>query len=420
LHYELFTKSREIFIKLVSRLFLRKITMFNQAPLASISIDQIADQAVRAVQMVNQVRGAMLAPGSRKVPPSFSTSQLGAICGCDVGQINYRLSKHDLPEGVLNAAGSRREFSLADTRVWARNYRASQMRPAGARAVTISVGNFKGGVSKTTTAMALAQGLSLRGHRVLVVDTDPQGSLTTLFGILPDTEVAEEQTIAPLTTGDETSIRSAIRSTYWDGIDLVAAAPTLFSAEFVLPARQMKDAEFEFWNVLNAGLEDIRDEFDVIIIDTPPALSYVTINAFMASDGLIVPLPPNALDFASSAQFWTLFSDLATNLVESAGLNKKFDFIHVLLSRVDTSDVATSVVRSWISATYAEKVLPVEIPKTAVASATSAEFGTVYDVSRYAGSAKTYKRARDAYDRVTDFIEESLLSCWRSHISGAH
>lgn len=381
-----------------------------------ITLQDIATQAERAVAMMEQIRAAMLAPSARKTAPAFNLSQLAAMCGLEKGSLSHRMSKGDLPAGRLNKAGSRREFNLSEARTWVRETRRDFLRPGGAEAVTISIGNFKGGVSKTTTAVTLAQGLSLLGHRVLVIDTDPQGSLTTLFGILPDTEVGEEDTILPLAMGTETSIRYAIRPTYWDGIDLVAAAPMLFGAEFALPARQTQEPGFEFWRVLDLGIDDVRGEYDVIIIDTPPALSYTTINAFMASNGIIMPLPPNALDFASASQFWSLFSDLTTELLTKRGLSKEFDFIHVLLARVDSADTASNVVRQWIGQTYAEKVLPVEIPKTAVTGVTSAEFGTVYDVSKYDGSAKTFKRARDAYDSFVGHIEGSIRGVWERQI----
>jgi chromosome partitioning protein len=383
----------------------------------SIGLADIAVQAERAVAMMSQIRAAMLSPTARKSPPVFNLSQLASMCGVEKGSLSHRMTRGDLPAGRLNAAGSRREFSLTEARAWIREYRKEFLRPKGGEAVTIGIGNFKGGVSKTTTAVTLAQGLSMLGHRVLVIDTDPQGSLTTLFGILPDTEVEEHDTILPLAAGSETSIRYAIRPTYWDGIDLVAAAPVLFGAEFMLPARQTQEPGFEFWRVLDLGIDDVRSEYDVIVIDTPPALSYTTINAFMASNGIIMPLPPNALDFASASQFWNLFSDLTNELLTKRGLTKEFDFIHVLLARVDSADAATNIVRQWIGQTYAEKVLPVEIPKTAVTGVTAAEFGTVYDVGRYDGSARTFKRARDAYDTFVSHIEMSVRSVWAKHLA---
>lgn len=381
------------------------------------SLSDIIEQAERASYMMTAIRGALLAPENRKTAPTFNATQLAALCDVDRNQIVYRIGKGDLPVGKINESGNRREFSLAETLPWVREYRAKQLRPEGAEAVCIAVANFKGGVGKTTTAMTLAQGLSLKGHRVLVIDCDPQGSLTTLFGILPDTEVDDEHTILPVCLGLETSIEPAIQSTYWSGLDLVCAAPLLFAAEFGLPARQMNEEGFEFWNVLNVALDDIRDRYDVIIIDTPPALSYVTINALMASDGILMPLPPNALDAASAAQFWRLFSDLAGQLVEQRGVTKEFDFVRVLLTRVDSQDSTAATVRDWINKTYEGKVLPAEIPKTTVAASSSAEFGTIYDVGKYEGNQRTYKRALDAYDRVTELLEEIIRATWRRHIS---
>jgi chromosome partitioning protein len=388
------------------------------SPSRNITLEAIAEQALRVKAVVEQARGDVLRPTARKNPPTFNTSQLMALTGLDKSQVDYRIRKGDLPTGRLNETGSRREFSLAEVRRWVRDIRKQELRPEGAEAITITIGNFKGGVTKTTTALTLAQGLSLRGHRVLVIDCDPQGSLTTLFGVLPDSEVGVDETILPLLSGDEAEIGYAIRSSYWDGIDLVSAASFLFSAEFVLPAKQSKDPRFEFWNVLNYGIDPARLAYDVIIIDTPPSLSYTTINALMASNGIIMPLPPSALDFASSAQFWDLFSDLTTQLVTQRGGNKEFAFIDILLAKVEATDAASSIVREWIGAAYADKVLPVEIPKTAATSMSSKEFGTVYDGKAEDTSVRAFKRAVEAYDRFVEIIEDQTQSFWLKQIGG--
>lgn len=390
--------------------------MTQELQLVPESLSDIMEQADRAGYLMSEVRGAILAPERRKSAPSFNATQLAALCEVDRSQVVYRLGKADLPVGEINEAGNRRIFTLDQALPWVREYRAKRLRPAGAEAVCISVANFKGGVGKTTTAMTVAQALSLKGHRVLLIDCDPQGSLTTLFGILPDTEVEAHQTILPVCLGQETSIRPAIRSTYWHELDLVCAAPLLSAAEFGLPARQMNEPGFEFWNTLNVAMDDVRDSYDVIIIDTPPALSYVTINALMASDGILMPLPPNALDAASAAQFWRLFSDLAGDLVQHRGISKEFAFVRVLLTRVDNQDSTVAVVRDWISKTYEGKVLPAEIPKTTVASSSSAEFGTVYDVAKYEGNQRTFKRALDAYDKVAELLEEIIRATWRGQL----
>jgi chromosome partitioning protein len=385
------------------------------SPRPLIDMRRIQALATRASSMVEQIRGRLLAPEARKLSPLYSAAQVAALCGVDKAHVNYRISKGDLPSGRLTPTGGKREFTLSEVRQWTRVYRHEKMKPTGQRAICIAVANFKGGVSKTTSAMILAQGLSLRGHRVLAIDIDPQGSLTTLHGILPEAEVTEEMTIAPLCNGTSDDITPAIRSTYWDGIDLVAAAPFLFSAEFALPARQMQEAGARFWDVLNAGIEPVRGLYDVIVIDTPPSLSYVTINGLWAADGVIVPVPPSGLDFASSAQFWSLLADLGTNLDQQ----EPEGVLHVLLSRVDQADAASPAVRQWIQATYGEFVLPVEIPKTSVTSNKSAEFATAYDVQKYDGSAKTYKRAIDTYDRFVDLVEESVVEAWRARKAAA-
>jgi chromosome partitioning protein len=378
---------------------------------ANIGFEDLLNLASKANEVIQDVRNTMLAPTSEKSPPVFSAVELAALCGVDKPKILYTDKKGILPPGVNN--GTRLEWTLDDAITWVKHFRSDSLRnPQVAAGVVIAVANFKGGVAKTTTTAALAQGLSLKGHRVLAIDLDPQGSLTTLFGLDPNTNVEEDQTILPMCIGGDTSIMPSVRPTYWKGVDLVAAAPLLYNAEFVLPHRQKTEEGFEFWRVLDLALEDAKQHYDVILIDTSPALSYLTINAIMASNGIVMPLPPSALDFASSAQFWSLFTDVCGGIFKQTGNTKKFHFLDILLSRVDKADAVSVGVRQWISSAYGSYVLPVEIPKTSIAATASATFGTVYDIPKSSVDAKTLKRARDAYDLLVEHVEIQIGSVW--------
>lgn len=384
----------------------------NQPVKPRINLDDLLNIANRADGVLTGVRASMLAPQAMKSPPLFTAAQVGEVCGLDAAGMQYRVRKGELPgASELEPGKKRKMFTLADTRLWARHFRKKNLRPSNAVGVVIAAANFKGGVSKTTTAVTLAQGLSLRGHKVLVIDMDPQSSTSNLFGFL-NSDIDDDRTLLPLCYGTEVSVDYAIQKTYWDGIDIIPSSLSLYSAEFALPSRQKDSSDFEFWNVLKYGVDTARENYDVIIIDTPPALSYLTINALLAADGLIMPIPPSTLDFTSSTQFWNLFNQLANSLVKMQGKTKDFDFVSVLLSRVDSNDTSSTIVREWISAAYGDIVLPVEIPKTSVTSAASAEFGTVYDANVTEINPRTYRRAFDAYERFVELIEGQLQVAW--------
>lgn len=378
-----------------------------------VDMARIAAVADRAEALAHQIRQRVMAPEVRKVSPCLTVKQAVSLCALDAWPAKERRS-------VVGQSPRRPgRVTITEARNAARQTRRQCLRPPERQAITIAVANFKGGVNKTTTAMTLAQGLSLRGHKVLAIDLDPQGSLTTLFGVLPQTEVAEDMTALPLLRGDRELIDHAVCQTYWDGIDLVPAAPTLFGAEFAIPSQIDGLTGTKFWSVLSRGLSMVRTSYDLIVIDTPPALSYLTINALMAADGIVVPVPPTALDFASLVHFWQLVADFRRNADFAGDGGKAFAFIKVLLSRVDQSDVATPAVRQWIEAAYGDFLLPVEVPKSTVASAMAAGFGTAYDIEKYEGSTATYRRIIRAYSKVMELVEKAMVTAWRSDTAGA-
>lgn len=137
-----------------------------------------------------------------------------------------------------------------------------------------AIANQKGGVGKTTTAATLAVGLAEKGYKVLAIDSDPQGNLSDAFGADNDTVTLYE------VLKGEALIADAVQRL--DGIDLISADITLASAEqeFTKIGRE---------RILAGKMKPVREAYDYIIIDAPPSLGMLTINAFAAADSIIVP-----------------------------------------------------------------------------------------------------------------------------------
>ncbi len=389
-------------------------------PPIQVSPDDLVNLSGRSARMLERIRTQMLQPFPRKVPPVFPSARLQELCGIDKPRFSYLIKKGELPQGTQSRPGGARNFSLSEVIQWVKAERRPSERPSGKDGKVIAIGNFKGGVTKTTTSMILAQGLSMRrGRRVLHIDMDPQGSATTLYGINPHAEVTAEQTILPLieayVSGEAYNMTGLPQSTYWQNLDLIPSSTDLFNAEFMLPARVHSSPDAQFWNVLSQGLSELKKTYDYIVIDTAPTLSYLTINALFAADGVIVPVMPDTLSFASMVQFWSLFSDMVSGMREfqasSDGQVKIFDFIDILLTRMKDRSNA-SLVRDWVITTYGERVLPVEIPDTDIARTTTNDFSTVYDFPTYDGNGAVFRRIRESYDQMVDLIDNKVCYLW--------
>ena len=145
----------------------------------------------------------------------------------------------------------------------------------------IAVANEKGGVGKTVTIINLGAAFSLKGKRVLVVDMDPQANATKGLGIEPDE--SQMNTYDMIIRPDETRVKDAVVETSWKGLHLIPSHVDLSGAEVELVDESGRE------NRLKEALATIEGEYDIILLDTPPSLSLLTVNVFTCAREVIVP-----------------------------------------------------------------------------------------------------------------------------------
>jgi chromosome partitioning protein len=374
---------------------------------------EIAELAEQASNILAKAREAALAPGIAKTLRKFNLKEVAELLGVSSKTIARGVKGKELPEGE-RAAGNRLLFTLEQVHEIQRSMGLAPYRDSATdRPITIAIANFKGGVGKTSTAAHLSQYFALHGYRTLAVDLDAQASLTTLFGLLPDSEVDTESTALPYLEGRSDSLVPAIRKTYWHGLDLIPANLALYGAEFSLANRQNVEPNFRFYTALAEGLKTIRDAYDVIVIDTPPSLSYVTTNALFAADGIIVPVPPAMMDFASASLFFSLLGDVMATLDKNEARPKVYDFLGLLISQYEQSNFIHQTIQEWVRAAFRERVLIHVMGKNAVMRV-GPEIQTAYEIASYQGDRRTLSRALEYVDNVNAEIERLVRAQWPS------
>lgn len=371
------------------------------------NLEQIADNAR---DLLARARSAALDPGQTKELRKFSLTEAAELLGVSSRTIQRAAQAGQVPAGERNKR-NQLFFSLAEINEMRRTWGRGPVRPPGTNPIVVGVANFKGGVGKTSTTVHLGQYLALRGYRVLMVDLDAQASLTNLFGLIPDSEVDSEQTSLPYFDGTATSLRPAIRKTYWAGMDLLPSNLALYGAEFALALRQKDESGFSFYRVLKDGLAEFNDEYDVIVIDTPPSLSFITTNALFAADGLVIPVPMAMMDYASATQFFSLLTDVVRIIDEHEGQKKIFGFMRLLISKFEQNNATQQTIRDWVRVAFGEKVLENSMGLTTVLRVGPA-METAYEISNYQGSRKTLDRAIMLLDSVNREIEDLIRAQW--------
>lgn len=376
---------------------------------------------------VAQGRSIVLHPNEQKKVPVFSITELANMFGVDQEQMRkryfYLVSRDEsMPKGWLkNASGelvpydgsvkSKVVFRPDDLPKLIAGLYPSWTRPKGTQGIVITVCNFKGGVTKSTSSLTIAQGLSLRGLRVLLIDLDPQATMTKWSAIKP---VGIGDTCANLYVNLKGDIKDLIQPTYWPGIDLIPSHDELQTAEssFASVIKQRQRSTIEF---VPAQIRKLRADYDAIIIDTPPSLNHLTLSALFSSDGVVMPIVPSNPDVESAANFWKLYIDTC-RVMQIDIKAELFQFARVLIAKTDKNQSNQNMI-DWINKSYSHaiKVFKTTIPRAEAVSRSADAFGTVFDEVDETSRSKKFGRdqMRARYSGVVSELADLIYAAWR-------
>jgi chromosome partitioning protein len=379
-------------------------------------LTQIGDLAEAGERMIERLRRKAFLPESRKgLSVRFGIAEAAQLLGCSTNRIRIAEDDGRLPQAPASETGRRVGYTVEDLLNMRAVLNASPARTPSDVPAIIAVQNFKGGVGKSTVTTHLAHYLAVQGYRVLVVDCDSQATTTTLFGFNPHFNITQEETLYPYLSIDprQMDLHYAVKHTPWPNVDLIPSNLELFDVEYELAAAGSDGGSVlaTRFRKLKQGLSDLSLDYDIVLLDPPPALGTISLAVMQAANALLVPLAATTPDFCSTVQFLSMMDQVLHQLT-TAGIEVDYSFVRLICSKYDGNDPSHAMVRTIMEQSFGPALLPVPILESAEISHAAMRMMTVYELEKPIGTPKTHKRCRANLDEAMRQVEQLVRQGW--------
>lgn len=389
-----------------------------------IEIDQlITEQGALLSSKLDRHRYEIFPPKAQKTLRSFQLTEVANLVGISQSHLRNLVQENKGPSPSVSGTG-RKSFTgeqILELRQFLNNNGRSKQtfvphRKEGDHLQIIAVTNFKGGSGKTTTSAHLAQHLALSGHRVLAIDLDPQASLSALHGFQPEIDVQPNETLyAALRYDDQKRpIAELIKNTNFPGLDIIPGNLELVEFEYDTPRILAENKGFQkdiFFTRLDSSISEIDHLYDVVIIDCPPQLGYLSMAAICASTSLLVTVHPQMLDVMSMSQFLIMMGDIMSHL-KKAGGNMRLDWLRYLITRYEPTDMPQTEMVTFLRSLFGKHILTNPMLKSVAISDAGITKQTLYEIEKQTFTRSTYDRAMESLNLVNGEIQNLIHKAW--------
>ena len=389
------------------------------AALDSSGSDDIIELYNKAQHVLGQLREQSIdSETGIKTAPRFAISKAAELVGRGASAIREAEKEGRLPERERTPSNRRVNYTLGDLNHMRDVFGTRPWRDPADPLAILAIQNFKGGVGKSTIAVHLAQYLAIRGYRVLLMDCDSQASTTMMFGLVPDRDVDENATLyGYLHDEGMTGLRPLLRKTHFDNLWLLPANLKLYNAEYEIAAyiAQRGKEGYAFIDKISEAIATVADDFDIVILDPPPALGMISLSVLTAANAMVIPMPPSMIDFSSTASFLSMLGSTMQQLAQLRGRSPVYNFVRLVASKTDDNKSMHREIIKMAQRLFGSAMLRSSLKDSAEIDNASSRLSTVYELDRPITSHEVHTRCVGHLNAVNAEIEIEIRRTWPSH-----